>query len=297
MDAPDYNDSVVGYATNPRWYVFDNAAIVGIKPRHCKIKLSNFIPLHDQLSLGSTPVETTSFNETPYLYIGRDTTGNFPYTAIRPNADKRIMLQNGGWADYIGDGAAAPGASFNPLNYFGTVHTMKFGEEYEWSFKCNDPGPWIFNNVTSNNIASNSRITFLPFRIPNTSTYTANHTNWQLLGGTLAASTPLSWYTDIEDEARWSGQFEMGAVMAWMPSVYDSSGVLMKLRASLVQETEFTCTAYVQNDWQITPNVHNIPSLAQRREQYVLENHYMTPRDDPVATQTLWPWRSLGMHH
>lgn len=168
---------------NQKMTLLVNDYMLGVKYRKIKLQISHLITFQDELVLsGDTATETTTFNATPYLFIGHDTNGAYQDTALHNTDIENKHILGRKVLPYLTE---AKDRESQILDICASVKSLQPNETWTHEMAIPDFGPWTFLNpeTLQNVIAAGTDLHLLPGRyLPSTTTdqmISNNQDNWR----------------------------------------------------------------------------------------------------------------------
>lgn len=212
-----------------------------------KITFSHFIPLEDELrSLGSTSIETTSFNPSPYLMFGKDTAQQYAEIEVPTLTTSSMVTDLPICTDFPYQ------AEDGILGSFNNIYTLTTGESITFSHSFNMPKPLWFNNIQASLLPDQ-----MAYLYQNVVTGNLVH---------IGPGRPMQsdWTTDRNNVA-WGDQVTTGIplLVATMPAIRKKEGDLVKLRCSTICEGELTTEHYLTPEGMIDGSAYHTGSFSR----------------------------------
>jgi hypothetical protein len=280
-----YNKTTSKYVVYPHphvglFYANEGGPNIGYRPISSKMNISHFIPLQNELIVsGGTANETTSFNATPYIFVGIDTCGilnlaplnNGAYQALGNGADVGVYfgpntLPSIDTAD-IGMNKEMPQGEKQGVvaQLMGGVVTVRTDGMWSHTKKWPTLKPWFLPCNVKYNPASSNNDDRLMYKLPHViDSVDAQFANMRDLGGEIRLGNSNhcdTWATTTGADAP--------AIALELPQIKKADGTWFKFRGNFILETELevefiTCG----EDWAST-DIAAYP--ATRTDPYMLK--------------------------
>lgn len=209
-------------------FVMSNS-FVGIKYHRSKITLSHLVTFQDELlTVGGTAQETTTFNATPYMYIGIDSNGALQAIKI---PDGSVTVQDICKEDL--PSYALDNTSETLLKNCATVKTLQPNETWTHTKRWPDFGPWFFskqNNIPSK-INTDTDLHLLPARYPETVT------------------SDFGMFTNDDNNFKNNINYDVPGIFLEMPIARKVDGTIFKFRGNFICECELDLSVYLPPDF------------------------------------------------